>query len=128
MTRAKKTGRSANVATTPTLKTTPKQRGGVTGKGFLPGQSGNPGGRPRSERTLLLEMYGENGATVYQRLEALRSHPKTPVRLKVQIDIFLIERLHGRAQQRVEVGGNDGSPLAIQVVTNVPQPEAPRAN
>jgi hypothetical protein len=29
------------------LRTTPKQRGGVTGQGFLPGQSGNPGGRPK---------------------------------------------------------------------------------
>jgi hypothetical protein len=26
--------------------TTKKQRGGVTGKGFLPGESGNPKGRP----------------------------------------------------------------------------------
>lgn len=26
--------------------TTKKQRGGVTGKGFMPGQSGNPAGRP----------------------------------------------------------------------------------
>ena len=24
-----------------------KQLGGITGKGFLPGQSGNPGGRPK---------------------------------------------------------------------------------
>lgn len=87
------------------LKTTAKQLGGVTGKGFLPGQSGNPGGRPRSERKLLQEMYGEAGEQVYRRLEALRSHPKTAVRLKVQIDCFIIERLHGRAQQHVEVEG-----------------------
>jgi hypothetical protein len=26
--------------------------GGVTGKGFLPGQSGNPGGRPRGSKSL----------------------------------------------------------------------------
>jgi hypothetical protein len=87
------------------LKTTPKQRGGVTGRGFLPGQSGNPGGRPRSERTLLERLYGEDGEQVYQRLEALRQHPKTPAKLKAQIDFFIIERFHGRAQQRVEVEG-----------------------
>jgi len=28
------------------LRTTGKQLGGITGKGFLPGRSGNPGGRP----------------------------------------------------------------------------------
>ena len=87
------------------MKTTTKQRGGVTGKGFLPGQSGNPGGRPRSERKLLERMYGEDGVKVYQRLERLRNHSTTPARLKAQIDFFLIERLHGRVQQRVEVEG-----------------------
>ena len=28
-------------------ETTTKQLGGITGKGFMPGQSGNPGGRPK---------------------------------------------------------------------------------
>jgi hypothetical protein len=88
-----------------TLRTARKQRGGVTGRGFLPGQSGNPGGRPKSERTLLRRMYGDAGEQVYERLEALRSHAKTPAKLKAQIDFFLIERLHGRAQQHVEVEG-----------------------
>ena len=27
---------------------TTKKLGGITGKGFMPGQSGNPGGRPRN--------------------------------------------------------------------------------
>lgn len=87
------------------MKTTAKQRGGVTGKGFMPGVSGNPGGRPRSERALLEKMYGEDGAAVYQRLEVLRKDPDTSARLKAQIDFFIIERLHGRVQQRIEVEG-----------------------
>ncbi|MGH9311739.1 MAG: DUF5681 domain-containing protein [Vicinamibacterales bacterium] len=77
----------------------------MTGRGFMPGQSGNPGGRPRSERKLLERLYGEAGEKVYERLEALRHHPKTATKLKVQIDCFIIERFHGRAQQRVEVDG-----------------------
>ncbi len=28
-----------------------KQRGGITGKGFMPGQSGNPGGRPPKDES-----------------------------------------------------------------------------
>jgi hypothetical protein len=87
------------------LKTTRKQRGGITGKGFLPGQSGNPGGRPKSEKKLLQSLYGDDGEKVYARLEVLYHHPKTPAKLKAQIDFFIIERLHGRAQQRVEVDG-----------------------
>ena len=36
-------------------KTTKKQIGGITGKGFRPGQSGNPKGRPggRPKRTII---------------------------------------------------------------------------
>lgn len=32
---------------TPRTEERTKQRGGITGKGWLPGQSGNPGGRPK---------------------------------------------------------------------------------
>jgi hypothetical protein len=37
------------------LKTTAKQPGGATGKGFTPGKSGNPGGRPKSLVSAILE-------------------------------------------------------------------------
>jgi hypothetical protein len=97
--------RSASTAPASPLKTTEKQRGGVTGRGFLPGQSGNPGGRPRSEKKLLERMYGENGEQLYRDLDVIRLSPKTHPKLKVQIARFLIERLHGRPQTRVEVEG-----------------------
>lgn len=38
-------------------KTTTKKLGGITGKGFMPGQSGNPAGRPK--KTLLTEVCEE---------------------------------------------------------------------
>jgi hypothetical protein len=105
VTAGKAHSRTAGRGRRPSLPSTPKQRGGVTGKGFLPGVSGNPAGRPKSERRLLAEMYGEAGDKLYARLERLRNHGLTPARLKAQIDQFLIERFHGRAQQRLEVEG-----------------------
>jgi hypothetical protein len=35
--------------------------GGVTGKGFMPGQSGNPGGRKRSLERRVRELVGDDG-------------------------------------------------------------------
>ena len=37
--------------------TTEKLLGGVTGKGFMPGQSGNPGGRPK--KRVISDLYEE---------------------------------------------------------------------
>jgi hypothetical protein len=90
------------------LRSTDKQRGGITGKGFLPGQSGNPSGRAPGERALLVKLHGADGQKVYQRLEALRADPKTSRKLQVQIDFFIIERMFGRAQQHVDVDGGAG--------------------
>jgi hypothetical protein len=48
-----RTGTSANTIDDPDVdNTTQKQRGGITGKGFLPGKSGNPDGRPRGTRNI----------------------------------------------------------------------------
>jgi Family of unknown function (DUF5681) len=35
--------------------------GGITRKGFMPGQSGNPGGRPKSLAKATRELVGEDG-------------------------------------------------------------------
>ena len=75
---------------------------------FLPGVSGNPTGRPKSERGLLRTMFGDDGRVVFQRLEALRAHPKTSSKLRATIDFFIIERMFGRAQQHVDVDGGAG--------------------
>ena len=61
-----------------------------------------------------MKLYGEDGRKVYQRLEVLRMDKKTPRKLQATIDRFIIERLFGRAPQRVEIEG--GSSLVELLV------------
>jgi hypothetical protein len=72
---------------------------------FKPGQSGNPTGRPKRERAYLSRTYGSDGRKVFERLELLRQDPKTPRRVKADIDKFIIERMFGRAVQAIGVEG-----------------------
>ncbi len=85
----------------------PKRLGGCTGKGFMPGKSGNPRGRPRTKgllNALRMAIAGvdENGVTVEQRLvdslitEALRGGN----RLAAIQTVF--DRLEGRPKQQLD--------------------------
>ena len=93
---------------------TTKKLGGVTGRGFLPGQSGNPGGRPKKKPlTEALEVY-------------LSANPEEANRIaKAMIDAAkdgsvahfreLADRLEGRAIARVEVKEDVLSTLAERI-------------
>jgi Family of unknown function (DUF5681) len=86
----------------------PKQLGGVTGHGFLPGQSGNPNGRPHTKGllTALRNKVAEtraDGRTIEDQLvevlvqEALRGKHRLPAIESI------FDRLEGRSIQRVNV-------------------------
>ena len=49
-----------------TTKSNGKMPGGITGKGFKPGQSGNPNGRPKGTRSIpdILKKIGEEEGTL----------------------------------------------------------------
>lgn len=75
------------------LETT-KQLGGITGKGFMPGVSGNPGGRPKGTmKAYLSKKFME--MSEYDKEKFLKDHKVTG---KDQIEFG-----EGKAKQDVEV-------------------------
>ena len=95
-------------------KATGKQRGGVTGKGFLPGESGNPNGRPRTAkfseavRRLAAESGAEpDGQTGAERL-AQHCFKKGLQGSARHLALFL-EYSEGRPKQGVELSGRFGT-------------------
>jgi hypothetical protein len=110
------------------MKTTAKQRenyaerpGGITGKGFLPGQSGNPQGRPPTAKyseacRRLAEEIGQNGSTGAEQLAeyCLRRALKGSVR---HAELFL-HYMEGRPRQAVELSGPNASAVRFENMTN----------
>lgn len=76
--------------------------GRVNGK-FAPGVSGNPGGRPKSERNYLIAQYGPDGETLHALMDQILANDRTPPHVRVDILKFKLERLAGKAPQTVDV-------------------------
>jgi hypothetical protein len=86
----------------------PKLLGGITGRGFMPGQSGNPNGRPRSRglvsalRSTVSEV-GHDGRSVEQQLVDVLLHEALRGRHRLAAVEVIFDRLEGRATQQIQV-------------------------
>jgi hypothetical protein len=101
------------------VKTTGKQRGGITGKGFLPEESGNPNGRPRTARfsdavRRLAAEVGSNGETGAEQLakHCFRQALRGSVR---HAELFL-NYAEGKPKQPHEISGPAPTELSIEEV------------
>jgi hypothetical protein len=70
--------------------------GGVTGKGFLPGQSANPGGRPRGLARRVREIVGDDGEQIAVFLLEVMHDPRQRTRDRLEAARLLGDRGWGK--------------------------------
>jgi hypothetical protein len=78
--------------------------GGVTGAGFRPVQSGNPGGRPKGLARRVRELVGPDGEAVAAFMYDVMTDPKARTADRLEAGRWLADRGFGRADQVVDLG------------------------
>jgi hypothetical protein len=85
-----------------------KQLGGATGRGFMPGRSGNPNGRPRT-RGLVSALHakvaevGADGRSIEQQLVDVLLHEALRGKHRLAAVEVIFDRLEGRASQHIQI-------------------------
>jgi hypothetical protein len=80
--------------------------GGVTGRGFLPGQSGNPGGRPKGLAKRVRELVGTDGEAIVAFMAEVMNDETARNADRIEAAKWLGDRGFGRAVQALDIDVN----------------------
>jgi hypothetical protein len=100
---------SEMLTATPKQPEAPKRLGGCTGKGFMPGASGNPNGQSELD-AIVCSLAQHLTAKNLLRLDSIANDERTPKRLQVKC-IDIIERAR-RAPRRSRCPEHDAAEVA----------------
>ena len=97
--------------------------GGITGHGFVAGQSGNPGGRPKGLARRVRELVGDDGQLVAGYLVAVVINDAERTRDRLEAARLLADRGWGKPTQTVDVELTPQLPVAFadQLVDLLPE-------
>jgi hypothetical protein len=86
--------------------------GGITGKGFRPGRSGNPGGRPQGLARATRELVGEDGTKLAELWWSIAKDPLQRTSDRLEASKLLADRGWGKA---AVFSPQEGDPLDLAV-------------
>lgn len=92
-------------------RTTPP--GGITGSGFLPGQSGNPGGRPKGLSRRVRELVGDDGEVIAEYMLSVMHDEKARTADRLEAAKWLADRGFGRTVQTLDLDVTAHPPIDV---------------
>jgi hypothetical protein len=91
--------------------------GGVTGSGFLPGQSGNPGGRPKGLSRRVRELVGDDGSAIAEYLFSVMTDEDARTADRLEAAKLLADRGFGRSVQTLDMDITAHPPLNVSEIS-----------
>jgi L-rhamnose isomerase len=97
-----------------TVQNNGRSTGGVTGTGFMPGQSGNPRGRPKGLAKATRELVGEDGMKLAQLWWDIAKDPMRRDSDRLEASKLLADRGWGKAASFEPVEGDPVDLAALE--------------
>ncbi len=83
--------------------------GGITGRGFAPGRSGNPGGRPKGLTRRVRELVGDDGTAIAEFMYSVMADEGARTADRLEAARWLADRGFGKSPQAVScLEGQEG--------------------